>query len=54
MILAGLMLGAFVHPWFVGLSAFVGAGLVFSGITGTCGMARLLGLMPWNRRATAA
>lgn len=54
MILAGLMLGAFVHPWFIGLSAFVGAGLVFSGVTGTCGMAHLLGLMPWNRRATAA
>ena len=34
-----------------GLSAFVGAGLVFAGTSGWCGMAQLLGLMPWNRRA---
>jgi hypothetical protein len=32
------------------LSGFVGAGLVFAGVTGFCGMARLLALMPWNRR----
>ena len=30
-------------------SGFVGAGLVFAGVTGFCGMARMLGLMPWNR-----
>ena len=31
------------------LMAFVGAGLFFSGITGWCGMAKILGLMPWNQ-----
>jgi hypothetical protein len=38
-----------VHPYFAGLSAFIGAGLMFSGITDTCGMAVVLGRMPWNQ-----
>ena len=42
-------LGAFVHPAFLGLSAFIGAGLVFAGITDTCGMAMMLAKMPWNQ-----
>lgn len=50
-VLAGLLLAAFVHPWFAGIAAFVGAGLVFAGVTGTCGMAHLLRRMPWNRRS---
>ncbi len=53
LVLAGLLLGLFVAPGFLGLSAFVGAGLVFAGITGWCGMAQLLRRMPWNRRAAA-
>ena len=36
-------------PGWIALSWFVGAGLVFAGITGFCGMARLLAVMPWNR-----
>lgn len=50
LVLLGVLLSATVAPAFIALSAFVGAGLVFAGITGFCGMARLLGLMPWNRR----
>ncbi|MGH7020287.1 MAG: rhodanese family protein [Brevundimonas sp.] len=50
LILLGGALGVAVHPAFWGLSAFVGAGLVFAGATGFCGMARLLALAPWNRR----
>lgn len=53
LVLAGLGLGVFLSPWFAALSAFVGAGLVFAGVTGYCGMARLLIAMPWNRRAGA-
>jgi rhodanese-related sulfurtransferase len=49
LVLAGVTLGWFVHTAFVGLAAFVGAGLVFSGITDTCGMAMLLAHMPWNQ-----
>jgi len=47
-----VLLGAalsLVHPYWIGLSAFVGAGLVFAGITDTCGMGMLLARMPWNR-----
>jgi rhodanese-related sulfurtransferase len=51
LVLVGLALAITVSPWFAGLSAFVGAGLTFAGISGWCGMARLLMLMPWNRRA---
>lgn len=40
---------SFVHPAFVGLSAFVGAGLMFAGLTDTCGMGSILARMPWNR-----
>ena len=49
LVLLGAVLGWFVHPGFIGLSAFIGAGLVFSGITGTCGMGMILARMPWNR-----
>lgn len=50
-ILAGVLLGWLVNPGFYGLSAFVGAGLTFAGISGSCLMARLLSFMPWNRAA---
>lgn len=48
-VLVGVLLGWFVHPYFVGLAAFVGAGLVFAGITDFCGMGLLLAKMPWNQ-----
>jgi rhodanese-related sulfurtransferase len=50
LVLVGVLLGLFVAPGFFGLSAFIGAGLMFAGITGWCGMANLLRIMPWNRR----
>ena len=53
LVLLGVALGFLLHPAFFGLSAFVGAGLAFAGATGFCGMARLLALAPWNRRAAA-
>lgn len=49
LVLTGVALGWFVHPGFFGLSAFVGGGLVFAGITDFCGMGLLLAKMPWNR-----
>jgi rhodanese-related sulfurtransferase len=48
-VLLGAVVGWFVHPAFIALSAFVGAGLVFSGVTDTCGMGLLLARMPWNQ-----
>lgn len=53
LILLGAILGTLVNPAFWGLSAFVGAGLLFAGVSGFCGMARLLALAPWNRSALA-
>lgn len=47
--LLGSVLGYFVHPYFMGLSGFIGAGLMFAGITDTCGMGMMLAKMPWNR-----
>jgi rhodanese-related sulfurtransferase len=51
LVLVGVALAALVHPAFVALSAFVGAGLVFAGLTDTCAMGLLLARMPWNQAA---
>jgi rhodanese-related sulfurtransferase len=48
-VLMGVILGTWVNPLFYGISAFVGVGLVFAGITDWCGMALLLARAPWNR-----
>lgn len=49
LVLTGVTLGVFLHPSWLALSALVGAGLVFAGITDWCGMGLLLARMPWNR-----
>jgi rhodanese-related sulfurtransferase len=49
LVLIGVLLGAFVSEWFLVLSGFVGAGLMFAGVSGWCGMAMLLAKMPWNK-----
>ena len=49
LVLLGLILGTWVAPGWIAISWFVGAGLVFAGVSGFCGMARLLAAMPWNR-----
>ncbi len=51
LVLLGVILGTWVHPGFYGLSAFVGAGLIFAGVTDWCGMAMVLAKMPWNQRS---
>lgn len=45
----GTLLGVFTSPWFFIVPGFVGVGLMVAGITGFCGMARLLMKAPWNR-----
>jgi rhodanese-related sulfurtransferase len=45
----GVVLGKSYDESFYYLSGFVGLGLMFAGITGWCGMAIILGKMPWNR-----
>ena len=49
LVLLGLLLAWLAAPQFILLSAFVGGGLVFAGVSGWCGMAQLLGALPWNR-----
>lgn len=49
LVVIGTALGAFVHPGWLGLAGFVGAGLVFAGVTDTCGMGMMLARMPWNQ-----
>jgi len=50
LVVIGVALGTLVNPGFYGLAAFVGAGLVFAGVTDTCGMGMMLARMPWNNR----
>jgi rhodanese-related sulfurtransferase len=47
--IAGTALGAFANPWFLLIPAFLGAGLLYAGITDTCGLAMILSKLPWNR-----
>jgi rhodanese-related sulfurtransferase len=54
LVVLGGVLALTVHPYLVGISLFVGAGLVFAGVTDTCGMGMLIAKMPWNRRAACA
>lgn len=49
LVLIGALLAWLVAPGFLALSAFVGAGLVFAGVTDSCMMASLLARAPWNK-----
>jgi predicted branched-subunit amino acid permease len=50
MVFTGVMLGTFADlPGFYALSGFVGAGLIFAGVTDFCGMGLLLARAPWNK-----
>jgi rhodanese-related sulfurtransferase len=43
------VLALLISPWFAIVPLLLGCGLLFAGVTGTCGMAILLAKMPWNR-----
>ena len=49
LVFLGAVLGYFVNPAWIGLSACVGAGLMFAGITDTCAMGMMIAKMPWNQ-----
>ena len=53
LILLGVILGTLVHPAFHIVAGFVGAGLLFAGVTGWCGMVMCLAKLPYNRNAAA-
>ena len=52
-VLTGVVLSVFVSPYLLLISAFVGAGLMFSAVTDTCGMGMVLARMPWNKAPVA-
>ncbi|MBC7690229.1 MAG: DUF2892 domain-containing protein [Methylotenera sp.] len=49
LVLVSVLLTQLVAPGFIWAAGFVGAGLIFAGVTGFCGMANVLSWMPWNR-----
>lgn len=49
MVVSGVILSLYAHPAWVWLSAFVGGGLIFAGVTDICPMLSLLSRMPWNQ-----
>jgi rhodanese-related sulfurtransferase len=48
-VLPGSLLAIYVDPRWSWLGAFFGAGLLFAGLSGFCGLAMVLAKMPWNR-----
>lgn len=50
-VLAGSAMAWFIHPGFIAIPAFFGAGLTFAGASGTCALASLIARMPWNKSA---
>lgn len=54
LVLTGVLLAVFVHPYFIGLAGFIGAGLVFAAVTNTCGMGMMLAKMPWNQKKSGS
>jgi rhodanese-related sulfurtransferase len=50
-VLTGVILSSFVNPNFIWLCGFIGAGLVFAGISDWCGMGLLIAKAPWNQKA---
>lgn len=49
MVLVGTFLGLVVKSTFLGVPLFIGAGLIFAGVTGWCGLGKLIAKMPWNK-----
>ena len=49
LVIITMLLANLVSPYFYLATAFVGAGLVFAGISDICMMATVLGKLPWNR-----
>lgn len=50
LVILGVILSYLWSIYFIYLSLFVGMGLLFAGVTGFCGMAKLLMCLPYNRR----
>ena len=53
LVLVSVLLSFYVDRRIAWAAAFVGGGLSFAGLTGFCGLARLLAVMPWNKTNSA-
>jgi len=53
LVFIGSLLGYLVSPAWIAVPAFIGAGLVFAGVTDTCGMGMILARMPWNTKGAS-
>lgn len=49
LVLIGTLLGLWVHAGFLAVPIVVAAGLIFAGISNSCGMGLLLAKCPWNQ-----
>ncbi|WP_101757696.1 rhodanese-like domain-containing protein [Oceanicoccus sp. KOV_DT_Chl] len=49
LVVLGVVLSITLNPSLLALSAAVGLGLIFAGITDSCGMGLVLSKMPWNQ-----
>ena len=49
LVLLGLILGFWLHPGYFAIAAVMGYGLVFAGITDSCGLGLFIVKLPWNR-----
>ncbi len=49
LVLTGVFLAQWIHPAWIWLSGFVGAGLIFADLTDICLLRGLIAKMPWNR-----
>ena len=45
----GIVAGALIHPVGYGVSALIGAGLIYAGVTNSCSMSMVLARLPWNQ-----
>lgn len=52
-VLASALL-SLLHPYFLAIVVFMGCGLIFSGVTGFCGLAIIMARAPWNGGDTLA
>jgi len=50
----GASLAIWIDPWFALVPLVIGAGLLFAGLSGSCGLALLLAKMPWNRESVCS
>ena len=50
MLLIGTLLTANLSSLFIIISAFIGVGLTYAGLTGHCGLAMIIAKMPWNQK----